>query len=447
MSRKNALILIVIVNIIACFELFSYAAPAAAADKKSAGTAEETVLSFMNTMNDEENETLFELIKEYGAKNPDVKIQIENVSFYDAKNYLEEKFRQKNLPDIMRVEIRLILPYARQKMFMALDPYIATADYVDYFPYLYKFSVLNAKELYGIPQVTDCLVLFYNKSHFKDSKINDAPKTMEEFLSYSRKLTVDEDGNSADTTLFNQYKISRYGFSYHFESYYLLPFIFSYGGNLCDESGAPLIKSEKTKSALKFIYDLKSKYNVVPSKIDPKFGHDFTLMEFMDGRVSMIIDGPWNIKKIMKGQAFKNSENLGVAVIPRKHDSASPVGGQYLCISSACRHPEKAYDFINFINSKDAQARFARDNYIIPTRKSVMDHLQADPGKSAASIRKVLFEQMKLAALHAYNIPEPRYLDELNKALEKLLSGQKGFDETLDEMAKKFEAFASESKR
>ncbi len=446
MINKKYLSLIIIVCLLSFLppvcknSIFAPHCFAKGADDKS------VVLSFLNTMNDEENETLFELVKEYGAKNPKVKIQIENISFYDAKNHLEEKFRQKNLPDIMRVEIRLILPYAKQKMFLPLDSYISTNDYVDYFPYLYKFSVLNAKELYGIPQVTDCLVLFYNKSHFNTAKINQAPKTMDEFLSYARKLTIDEDGNAADSTLFNQYKISRYGFSYHFESYYLLPFIFSFGGNLCDETGASLIKSDKTKAALKFIYDLKSKYTVVPSKIDPKFGHDFTLMEFMDGRVSMIIDGPWNIKKILKGAAFKNADNLGLAVIPRGQNSASPIGGQYLTISSSCKNPKEAYDFINFINSKEAQVKFARSNYIIPTRKSAMEQVQSNSAGADISIRKILFEQMKLAALHAYNIPEPQYLDELNKSIEKLLSGQTGFDETLEALTDKFEALAKELK-
>ncbi len=446
MIKIKFLFLIIIVCFASFFGHF-YDNPFSAAPCLAKNAGDKTVvLSFLNTMNDEENETLFELVKEYGAKNPGTKIQIENISFYDAKNYIEEKFRHKGLPDIMRVEIRLMLPYAKQKMFLPLDSYISTGDYIDYFPYLYKFSVLDAKQLYGIPQVTDCLALFYNKSHFKALKIDQAPKNMDEFLSYARKLTIDEDGNAADSTLFNQYKISRYGFSYHFESYYLLPFIFSFGGNLCDQAGAPLINSDKTKAALKFIYELKSKYNVVPSKIDPKFGHDFTLMEFMDGRVSMIIDGPWNIKKILKGSAFKNADNLGLAVIPRGQNSASPIGGQYLAVSSSCKHPKEAYDFINYINSKEAQVKFARANYIIPTRKSAMEQVQSDSAGADISIRKVLFEQMKLAALHAYNIPEPQYLDEVNKALEKLLSGQTGFDETLETLDSKFEAFAKQLK-
>jgi len=72
--------------------------------------------------------------------------------------------------------------------------------------------------------------------------------------------------------------------------------------------------------------------------------------------------------------------------------------------------------------------------------------VQSDSAGADISIRKVLFEQMKLAALHAYNIPEPQYLDEVNKALEKLLSGQTGFDETLETLDSKFEAFAKQLK-
>ena len=52
-----------------------------------------------------------------------------------------------------------------------------------------------------------------------------------------------------------------------------------------------------------------------------------------------------------------------------------------------------------------------------------MEQIQSDLAEPDFSIRKALFEQMKLAALHVYNIPEPAYLDELNKALEKLLKG------------------------
>jgi|GEM_PF-2325267 len=433
---------IAILTVVFLFILSTPLPAAYAAEEKKSGA----VLTFMNTMNDEENETMFELVKEYGEKNPDVKIQIENVSFYDAKTFIENKFKEKSLPDIMRVEIRLVKEYAKQGMFLPLDAYISTADYVDYFPYLFKFSVLDGKTLYGIPQVTDCLVLFYNKMQLKEAKLDAPPKTMDQFISYAKKLTVDEDGNAADSTLFNQYKISRYGFSYHFESYYLLPFVFSFGGNLCDENRAPLLKSDKTRNALKAIYDLKGKHNVVPAKIDPKFGHDFTLMEFMDGRVSMIIDGPWNIKKILKGQAFVDRSNFGIALVPKQEVSASPIGGQYFTLSAGCKYPEQAYKFINFINSKEAQVKFAKKNYIIPTRKSSLDEVLSDKTEPDYSIRNTLYEQMKLAALYTFNIPEPQYLDELNKSFEKLLSGRTGFDETLDELTKKFEEITAGAK-
>lgn len=401
------------------------------------------ILSFMNTMNDEENETLFELMKEFSVKRPDVKINVENISFYDAKSALEKRFADGDLPDVMRVEIRLVLPFAKKGMFHPLDEYAATADYVDYLPYLYKFCV-DGKSLFAIPQVTDCLVLLYNRAHFADAKIVDAPKTMEQFLKFAQKLTVDEEGNVSDSPAFNQYKTARHGFSYHFESYYLLPIIFSYGANLCDDSGRPLVKSEKTQAAIRFIYDLKNRYNVVPAKIDPKFGHDFTLMEFMDGRVSMIIDGPWNIRKVLKGAAFSGkADNLGVAPIPRKEVSGSPIGGQFLAVSSKCRYPREAYEFINFINSREAQVRFAKKNYLIPTRKSAMEDMQKDTAGTDSLIRKSLFDQMKQAALYAFSIPEPAYLDEMNRTVEKLLNGSTGFEEGLSKLEESYKKLSA----
>lgn len=427
---------VLFLQLLSIFIAASLLTPAFSADNAAPS---QKVLTFMNTMNDEENETLSELVRQYSQKHPDIKIQVENVSFYDAKSILENRFKENNLPDIMRVEIRLVVPFAKKGMFHPLDSLISTEDYVDYLPYLYKFSVIDGKNLYGIPQVTDCLALFYNKTLFSEAKIEEEPKSMEQFLSAARKLTVDEEGNRSDSTAFNQYKIARYGFSYHFESYYLLPFVFSYGGNICDEKGRSTINSENSKAALKMIYDLKNRYYVVPSKIDPKFGHDFTLMEFMDGRVAMIIDGPWNIKKILKGNVFANKKNaLGVFPIPRKQVSGSPIGGQFLTISARSKYPKEAYEFINFINSKESQVLFGKQNYIIPTRKSALDEIQKDLAEPDHSIRKGLYEQMKLAALYAFNIPEPAYLDEMNKMLEKLLNGNKGFEESLRELETKF---------
>ncbi|HNY10411.1 MAG TPA: extracellular solute-binding protein [Candidatus Wallbacteria bacterium] len=409
--------------------------PAISADKQA---PPQKTLTFMNTMNDEENETLTELISQYSQKHPEIKIQVENVSFYDAKSVIENRFKENNLPDIMRVEIRLVVPFAKKGMFYPLDSFISTEDYVDYLPYLYKFCVIDGRNLFGIPQVTDCLVLFYNKTLFSDAKLEE-PKSMEQFLSAACKLTVDEEGNHSDSTSFNQYKIAKYGFSYHFESYYLLPFVFSYGGNLCDEKGNSMVNSENTKAALKMIYDLKNRYKAVPAKIDPKFGHDFTLMEFMDGRVAMIIDGPWNIKKILKGNVFANKKNaLGIFPIPRKQVSGSPIGGQFLTVSAKSKYPKESYEFINFINSKESQIIFGKQNYILPTRKSALDEIQKDLTEPEYSIRKGLYEQMKLAALYAFNIPDPAYLDEMNKMLEKLLNGNTGFEESLKELEKKF---------
>lgn len=426
----------------AVFSALFFPSPSAAVQKAKDGI----VLTFMNTMNDEENETLLQLVGEFSRKNPGIKVQIENISFYDAKAHLEKKFSEGVLPDIMRVEIRLVAPYAKAGMFRELDSLIATGDYVDYLPYLYKFSVVN-QHLFAVPQVADCLIFFYNKKQLMEAGFSEAPKTMDQFLKCAQKLTVDEDGNTGDSTLFNRYKTARYGFSYHFESYYLLPFVFSFGGNVCDDAGNPLLKSEKTKSAFRFIFDLKNKYNVVPAKIDPKFGHDFTLMEFMDGRASMIIDGPWNIRKLLKGSAFSGDRsNLGVATIPRKEVSGSPIGGQYLAVSSKCAHPKEAYAFINFINSKEAQVRFGKQNYLIPTRKSAMDEIGKDTAEPDHAIRAALFEQMKFAALYAFNIPEPQYTDEMNRTVEKLLNGQLGFDEALEKMTRRFIELSSGKK-
>jgi arabinogalactan oligomer/maltooligosaccharide transport system substrate-binding protein len=72
---------------------------------------------------------------------------------------------------------------------------------------------------------------------------------------------------------------------------------------------------------------------------------------------------------------FKDANNLGIAVIPAGPEGkfGSPMGGHGFVISANTKNREAAYKLIQFVTSKENEAKFASANNLLPARKSAYD--------------------------------------------------------------------------
>jgi arabinogalactan oligomer/maltooligosaccharide transport system substrate-binding protein len=102
--------------------------------------------------------------------------------------------------------------------------------------------------------------------------------------------------------------------------------------------------------------------------------------DFSKGDTAMIIDGPWDVKSILAGRAFKgHDDRLGIAPIPtcppktqtcHPGQTGSPLGGQSYVISASTKYPREAEQFISFMSSESSQAQIAQQNDTLPTLES-----------------------------------------------------------------------------
>jgi arabinogalactan oligomer/maltooligosaccharide transport system substrate-binding protein len=97
---------------------------------------------------------------------------------------------------------------------------------------------------------------------------------------------------------------------------------------------------------------------------------------FTEGKVGMIVNGPWEVANIRNAPDFGGVENLGIAPVPAGSETAgAPVGGHNYVVYSGMPEAkaQAAIAFIDFMSSAESQAFLADELGLLPTRKSAYE--------------------------------------------------------------------------
>ncbi len=392
-----------------------------ACGKKEEKVTGQVTLTFWHTMNQEEMVTLDGLVGKFMEQNPQIEIQAQVVPFSDAQNKFKTMAQAGDAPDIFRAEIAWTPEFAELGFLVPLDDYVSEEDLGDYLPGALRYNQYK-DHLWGIPQVTDCLALLYNKRMLAGAGV-DPPATMDDLVRVAGTMTSPGKG--------------RYGFFWRGDSYWLTPFIWAYGGGLIDEDDQQIhINDQGSVAGLNFYIALRDEYGVVPPEVDFANDYDNMLVGFKTGKYAMIINGPWATADILAGEQFSDPANLGVTRIPRGPAGyGSPVGGHNYVIASSCKDVPAAYEFIHFLNQAEHQALFAQKNNLLPTRRSAYDL----PGVADNPIIQGFRYQLEVANNRPV-IPEGGLLFvDFTPNLQAALNGNKTPQQALDATAEAWE--------
>lgn len=328
--------------------------------------AKKETITFWQTMNDEESKTLQVIVDEYQKKFPNIEVKMQYVPFHQSIIKYKLAGTTGNAPDVMRIEYAYIQSFVKLNLLYAIDSFLKKEDLNDYMKGPFSYMLVDGK-IWGLPQGVDALAFMYNKRLFNAKKLL-PPKTMEELVHVGKKLI--------DT------KKNKYALGINFSDWYwLYPFTRAFGGSWYDMQTMKItVASPESIRGFEFLIDLIYKHKIISDKIDFMNSYNNMMVNFKNGDLAMIIQGPWATSDILSGKEFKgNPDNLGIIPIPKgPYGYGSPIGGNAYAISKSSRHPETAYQFINFINSKKAQALFVEKNNIPPTRESayLMDEVK-----------------------------------------------------------------------
>jgi arabinogalactan oligomer/maltooligosaccharide transport system substrate-binding protein len=302
-----------------------------------------------------------ELIKKFNEEYPDVTINHEMVPFGEAQNKFKTAAQSgSGAPDILRAEVAWTPEFASLGYLYALDGTELLEDSDDFLEGPASSTVFDGST-YGVPQVTDTLGLMYNKKLLEEAGV-EVPTTWEELKEIAPTI---KEKTGADAIALGS------------GGYYLLPFIYGEGGDLVDtEAQQILISSEESVTGMQTAQDLvKSGASVKPVANDA----DATLQAlFQEGKVAMMINGPWTVSAVEAAPKFGGLENIGVAPVPAGSVQAgAPVGGHNYVIYEGMddAKAEAAVAFVKFMSSAESQAFLADELGVLPTRTSAYDQV------------------------------------------------------------------------
>lgn len=335
--------------------------------KKTVSESSEVRLEFWNTMEGPEASIMPELIKIFEEKNPGILVDSKKVDFYKAREKFKESIKAGSGPDLMRADRFWLTDFVEQSVVAEIKGSTIKEELEDMVP-VAKGVVTHRGKYWAMPISVDCLAMFYNKKHFKEKGLK-VPKDFDEFTAAAAKLTDPSRG--------------RYGFFIYPNGWYFEPFFFGFGGQYFSPSGKLAIKSDHAKKAMEYLLHLKDTLHVVPP-VNLRSNSYLTMINsFKSGQVSLIFTGPWAIRSVIDGSAFKDdNSNLGIAPIPEgPHGTFSPTGCQTLVISKNSKHFNQALKFLRYMFSKEVQMKLSIVNFGLPARRTVFaaPELKRDP--------------------------------------------------------------------
>lgn len=306
-------------------------------------------------------------IPEFEKKYPYIDVELEVYPHGEYLPKLMAEFVAGTLPDVVKLMDVQILSMVEGGMLRPLDEFINDPeigiDKGEFFDFTWKLPGLVYKnKTYGVPIDFLTFALYYNPELFEKAGLdpNKPPENWDELLSYSKELV----------------KVTEYGFSLPGWDMPWFVFLYEAGGTVWERVDGkvigPAFNKEPGVKALTFIADMIHKYKVAYPNI---WGETPPLTLFAEGKLAMLIDGPWQIAALRKD--YPNFTTWSTAPLP-----AGPAGranclfGSAFGVSSLSEHPREAWLVVKELTSAWNQRNWAIKYGISPpSRKTVFEEL------------------------------------------------------------------------
>lgn len=241
------------------------------------------------------------------------------------------------------------------------------------------------ERVWGVPNTGGTVALYYNRAAFRGVGLDPdrPPRTIQELDEMSAKLdVVDADGT-----------IRRAGFMHSEPGWWQWFWGFYFGGTLYDREGnTSRIGDEANVRAFEW---LARRGRRLGAKAADRFksgfasAYDSPLNAFLDGKVAMVLQGPWLANVI-----GMHKPDLDYGVTPMPVDAAilrpgEPVGlveSDVLVIPRGVRRPEACMEFIAYTQRPDVAELLARAHFKNSVMRDVSpEFLSTHPNRGVAT--------------------------------------------------------------
>jgi ABC-type glycerol-3-phosphate transport system substrate-binding protein len=374
------------------------------------GQGESATLTIWQTYNEEEYPVFKEIVESFKTAHPDVTIDVVRLPFAGAEPKIQTALTTRTEPDIARVDVSFLAKLAGKNALLDLGPHIPS-DFRDEILPVALSSCYYNDTLWGLPDQTNGLCLFYNKEHFRRAGLDPErpPTTWDELISYGRKLTNKDEGV--------------FGIGLSNSLWWTLPFFYTHGASFLSEDGTHcVLNSPEGVAAFQLKVDLNRKYGIEGGAW--RAGGIIHDLGFQNGRYAMILNGPWAVESLKR-----TGIDFGVGLIPAGPvGTATNVGGNNLVVFRSTDRPELAAAFLQFVASEETQRMWASRLGQIPVNVRAADVITSEEHPYLA----VFVEQMKTATPRPQVMGYPEIENLMNPEMQAALDGTKSVEAALN---------------
>ena len=368
-----------------------------------------------------QKQALLELIEIFEKEN-NCKVELTELSWNNGKTKLIAAFNSGVAPDVLELGSDWVAQFSSVDILAEISP-----DSIDFSRFL-EFSIpptIWENKYFAVPWTVDTRVLFYNKNLMRNSEINPVPPT-----NYSQLIDFANRINNSNNEI---YGFGTNGSDPHRLYKKILPIMWTFGGDIFDSLGNPIINSSKNTDALNIYLQLSR-----AGKIETQRQLD---SYFAQGKIGFVFSGAWLIEKIKNENP---SLDFGVAVMPNVNISnenqniennisnmgISFLGCQFLSLNKKSEKQELGLKLIRFLtdgkNSIELAKRFAEAGF--PADRAYFNNeiFQQDKHKS------IFAKQLNFAKATPVH---PRWLDIeaiIENAVSQAIYGEKTAKEALN---------------
>ncbi|MEU1126404.1 extracellular solute-binding protein [Streptomyces sp. NPDC005899] len=328
---------------------------------KSSGELSGTVTWWDTSTVGSEDKVFKKIAEGFEKKHPKVDVKYVNVPFGEAQNKFKNAAQAgAGAPDVIRSEVAWTPEFADLGYLAPLDGTPALKDEKDFLKQA-AASTRYKDKTYAVPQVIDSMGIFYNKKIFAEAGV-EVPKNIGDLKTTSLKIKE----KTGKTGLYLRGD----------DAYWFLSFLYGEGGDLVDASSKTVTvdKPEGVK-AFKTVKDL---VDSGAAKTDATDGWENMQSSFKDGKVAMMINGPWAVADTLTGKEFTDKANLGISPVPAgSAGQGAPQGGHNLAVYAGSKNLDASYAFVDYMTSVETQAQTAGELNLLPTRTSAYSKQEA----------------------------------------------------------------------
>lgn len=362
-----------------------------------------------------------EVIKRFHERHPDIRIKYISGpwSTDERQNMYIRSFLSGDPIELVYMDVIWTAKFAEGGWLMPLEEWFTPPMQQDFLPGAVEAGRYQGHS-YRVPVRGDVGMLYYRKD-----LIPVPPKTWGEFERICERHASTPD----------QECIVFQGMQYEGLVCDFLEYLWGAGGEVLDSEGNVVLDSPQALEALRFMRKLIQEEWAPRAVIS--FQEQHSLSAFAEGKALFMRNWPyaWTILN-KEGSPLRGKVGIVPFIHKEGHESAGTLGGWGLGIARGIKDPPKAWKFIAFATSAEAQRILHFRRGAVPSRKALFQ----DPEILKVSPHyRDLYEIVMRARPRPVHPDYPRISDTLQKHVSAVLTGVESPEQALKVMARSIE--------